>query len=664
MSLYRVGAEVIFRETGLDVLVRAARQVRELQDTLVRTTPAMAKFQRQMAYLRRTGKAWMETGSRMMAAAGMITAGADVMARHFHGSLLAFGRVEQKAKELQTVLAPLGGTVARSADVAVREAWRFARSYGASVEAILEAQYRIASAGITDPLISARAAALSFKLAKATRDSLTGAAQTLVSVANAFSDVRNITEGELMRMADVLTYTQQTFQLASLAQLAEGMKYVGGVARNLRVNLESVSVALGVLNTVGLEGSMAGTGLRNVLLNLTKASRELGIGLRYARDGSLDLVATLRAMQARLSGLTEVERARILQKIFGMEGFTAAAQLLLNLDRLEKHLRNIQAASGLTERSFRKMMEGVLPALREMGAAFAYVAWAVGRGVAPAMIRVARTAAAAARAFGAFLEAHRTIAALLGGVLALSALLVSVVGPVLMMAGAFTWLSGSLTTVAGVVGAVGGAIAAINPVVLLAAAAVATLAVAWKTNWLGIRDATRGGVILLKRAFLSLMDILKRLGTVFKEHLIRPIQEALRKLRDLAGKLGFLKRIAGFLLPPGVREAVGVYRALVRTGRQARTAQSSSPVQRAILPSGIGRRRATDLLGAVLPGTPSASPVQVSAATPVSPQNIYHTIHYEHGAVQIRIDGVKDPEDLARLLAEYLEGRRKDVSAF
>ncbi|MCF6191636.1 MAG: phage tail tape measure protein [Candidatus Hydrothermae bacterium] len=663
MSLYRVGAEVIFRETGLDVLVRAARQVRELRDTLARTNPALTKFHRQMADLRRTGKAWMETGSRMMAAAGMITAGADVMARHFHGSLLAFGRVEQKAKELQTVLAPLGGSVAKSADMAVREAWRFARSYGASAEAILEAQYRIASAGLTDPLISARAAALSFKLAKATRDSLTGAAQTLVSVANAFSDVRRITEAELVRMADVLTYTQQTFQLASLGQLAEGMKYVGGVARNLRVNLESVSVALGVLNTVGLEGSMAGTGLRNVLLNLTRASRELGIGLRFAEDGSLDLVATLRAMQGRLSGLTEVERARVLQKIFGMEGFTAAAQLLANLDRLEGHLRKIQAASGLTERSFRSMMEGVLPALREMGAAFAYVAWAVGRGVAPAMIRVARWAAAAARAFGAFLEAHRTVAALLGGVLALSALLVSVVGPVLMMAGAFTWLSGSLATVTGVIGAVGGALAAINPIILLVAAGIATLTVAWKANWLGIRDAARGGVIQLKRAFRSLMDILKRLGAVFTEHLIRPVKEALGKLRDLAGKLGFLKRIAGFLLPPGVREAVGAYQTLVRTGRQTRTVQPAPvPARRDILPS--GSNRPVDLLGAILPRTPSVSPVPVAAVAPSTPQNIYHTVHYEHGAVQIRIEGVKDPESLARYLADYLEGRRKDVAAF
>ena len=70
-------------------------------------------------------------------------------------------------------------------------------------------------------------------------------------------------------MAKVITTSNTTVE-----SLGETMKYVAPVASQLGVSLEEVSAMAGLLGNVGIQGSMAGTTLRAMMLRLSAPTGE------------------------------------------------------------------------------------------------------------------------------------------------------------------------------------------------------------------------------------------------------------------------------------------------------------------------------------------------------------------------------------------------------
>lgn len=106
--------------------------------------------------------------------------------------------------------------------------------------------------------------------------------------------------------------------------MGETLKYAGSVAGTLGVSMDDLSVAIGLMANSSVKASRAGTAMRGLLANLSAPSdsvagamKKYGIALLTAKDGSVDLDATLRNLRASLKGLPLVEQAAACKDLAG-----------------------------------------------------------------------------------------------------------------------------------------------------------------------------------------------------------------------------------------------------------------------------------------------------------------------------------------------------------
>ncbi len=146
---------------------------------------------------------------------------------------------------------------------------------------------------------------------------------------------------EANRVADIFAATI-TGTNTNVNQLGEALKFVGPIASSLGVDIEEAAAAIGVLSDAGLKGTLAGTGLRRVLIGLaaqtpkaTKTLRGLGIVTEDLQEaiGEEGLVKALEQFEGRtLSAAQAVD-------VFGLRG--GPAFLVLQ--------RGAEQAGSLTE---------------------------------------------------------------------------------------------------------------------------------------------------------------------------------------------------------------------------------------------------------------------------------------------------------------------------
>jgi TP901 family phage tail tape measure protein len=117
--------------------------------------------------------------------------------------------------------------------------------------------------------------------------------------------------------------------------MGETLKYVGPVAGSLGIEMDDLSVAIGLMGDAGLKGSNAGTSLRAGLANLvkptkemSKAMKEYGVELITNKDGSVDLMATMENLRSVLGELDQTTQAQALSAIFGKEAMSGWASIV------------------------------------------------------------------------------------------------------------------------------------------------------------------------------------------------------------------------------------------------------------------------------------------------------------------------------------------------
>lgn len=124
-------------------------------------------------------------------------------------------------------------------------------------------------------------------------------------------------------------------------QLAEAMKYAGPVAGALGISVQETASMIGALGDAGIQGSLAGTGLRMNLLRLinpTSDAQRVLKGLKLTLDEvNPAKVGGIQAFEALAGALDNLEdstdKAGLMAKIFGAR--TAGAALILS-DSTEK----------------------------------------------------------------------------------------------------------------------------------------------------------------------------------------------------------------------------------------------------------------------------------------------------------------------------------------
>lgn len=209
-------------------------------------------------------------------------------------------------------------------------------------------------------------AAQSIEAMPAVLDLATAASMDLGRAADIASNIMSafgIAAGEAASATDVLAAVNARAN-TDINQLGDAMKYVGPVAKALGVSINDTAAAIGTLSDSGIQGSMAGTGLRRVLSSLTNATPEATKTLRA-------MGLTLDELSPKTNDLTEIigrlAKAGITAdeafKIFGDRGAPAVLALVENapkLNRLTDELKDVSGAAGEMARIMRDNLQGDL----------------------------------------------------------------------------------------------------------------------------------------------------------------------------------------------------------------------------------------------------------------------------------------------------------------
>ena len=217
--------------------------------------------------------------------------------------------------------------------------------------------------------------------------------QEIISGAAMMANATGMELGGKGGTADLLTNIMRTFKLegqqaadivgdqltkavmsanVSMPDLAESIKYSAASMVTLKQQLPQLAAMIGTLGNAGIQGSMAGTSIRNMADYLTqsitnpnfkgaKALAKLGLGKQDFVDANGDLqdfAVILERIGTATQGLSTVDQNAVFKSIFGVRGMRAAVAIMRDTEGYFDLLNQIQNNSaGFAEEVMRKRME-------------------------------------------------------------------------------------------------------------------------------------------------------------------------------------------------------------------------------------------------------------------------------------------------------------------
>ena len=260
--------------------------------------------------------------------------------------------------------------------------------------------------------------------------------------------------------------------------MGETLKYVGPVAGSLGIEMDDLSVAIGLMGNAGLKGSNAGTALRAGLTNLVKPTKEMskamkkyGVELVTNKDGSVDLMGTMQNLRTVLGDLDQTTQAQALAAIFGKEAMSGWASIVNasegDFNKLSEAIAN---SDGVAQSMSDTMMQGMNGALTEMKSALEGVAITIGERLTPFIEKLADGVSKLCDWFKNLSPTTQTVIMVIAG-------LVACIGPLLILVGSGISLFANLSIVAGGLGVTIGALVGVfSSVIGIVVAVVAAIA--------------------------------------------------------------------------------------------------------------------------------------------------------------------------------------------
>lgn len=140
--------------------------------------------------------------------------------------------------------------------------------------------------------------------------------------------------GDMGRVGDVLTNTF-TSSNTSLAGLGETMKYAAPIAKSTGASLEEAAAMAAKLGDAGIQGTMAGTTLRSVMLRLSAPSaagakelKKLGVATKDAAGNLRPFEDILADLEKAMGSYTQAEKTAAVKTIFETEAMSGAMVLM------------------------------------------------------------------------------------------------------------------------------------------------------------------------------------------------------------------------------------------------------------------------------------------------------------------------------------------------
>lgn len=197
-----------------------------------------------------------------------------------------------------------------------------------------ELQENYAKLGFTTQEIL-KATEATLQLAQATGSDLATAADVAGATVRGFG----LDASETQRVVDIMALSFSSSAL-SMENFAEAMKYVAPIAKAANVDVETTTALLGKLADAGLRGSMAGTGLKNLLSKLATSSSALSKELGFSVNNSEDLV---KAFKELAKGNIDLSKAT---ELTDERSKTAFLTLIGGIDTVDDLRASLYDASG------------------------------------------------------------------------------------------------------------------------------------------------------------------------------------------------------------------------------------------------------------------------------------------------------------------------------
>ena len=196
--------------------------------------------------------------------------------------------------------------------------------------AIAEAMQTLSLAGLkANEILAVTGTVMGFSVAGAT--DIKTAADVLVSVTTAFGTGA----AGFSRSADIIMRAAADSK-ASVESFGEAMKTASVVGEQYGARQEDVALLIQYLANLGIQGSAAGTAVRNMYADISgrsgparKAMKELGLDFRDAEGHVIGLKEQTDQLVGVLSKYDGKSQANIIQAIYGERGAKAAIELLV-----------------------------------------------------------------------------------------------------------------------------------------------------------------------------------------------------------------------------------------------------------------------------------------------------------------------------------------------
>lgn len=139
----------------------------------------------------------------------------------------------------------------------------------------------------------------------------------------------------------------------SVTEMMEAMKQAAAISNVFGVSMEETAASLATLANRGIEGSAAGTAIRNMIKEMASpatekaanAMKQFGINV-FNADGTIKPFSeNLRQLAAVTSTMTDKAKANFLEDLFNERGAKAANILLTDLEKMSKSLEEIKLSS-------------------------------------------------------------------------------------------------------------------------------------------------------------------------------------------------------------------------------------------------------------------------------------------------------------------------------
>lgn len=230
--------------------------------------------------------------------------------------------------------------------------------------------------------------------------------------------------------------------------MGDTYKYASQIAGTLGINMQDLSLAIGLMANSSVKGRQAGTSLRGGLVNLVKptdaqaaAMEKYNIGLIKNKDGSVDLRKTMINLRKQVKGLNKDEQALVLSTIFGKNALSGWSAIVNSSEKdFNDMAKAIDNAEGSTDKMASTMMDNTKGDITIMLSSIEGALISVFEAIAPVVTDVAKTITTLANAFDG-LDKGKQKAIIIGIAIA------GLIGPFLKLTGTVITLTGKLKAI-------------------------------------------------------------------------------------------------------------------------------------------------------------------------------------------------------------------------